>query len=132
MLLQITLVLVIILSNVECQEEVLRCKTKSDQECDFPFTYKGNTYKNCTTDLLNNDSPNPNAWCATETDEDGVMVEEGECDLDSCEYIRKGGFNGGMIGGLIGGLTGATVGVTCGIMGYMRKNQKGCYRNNQV
>eukprot|EP00093_Oithona_nana_P007173 07173.XXX_317847_318029_1 [CDS] Oithona nana genome sequencing. len=60
------------------------------------------------------------------------MVEEGECDLDSCEYIRKGGFNGGMIGGLIGGLTGATVGVTCGIMGYMRKNQKGCYKNNRL
>ena len=122
-------VLVIILSIVECKE-VLKCKTTTGQECYFPFTYQGITYENCTTDPLNNDSPN--AWCATEIDEDGVMVEEGECDLDSCEYIKKGGSNSGMIGGLIGALSGTTVGVTCGIMEYMRKKQKGCYKNNRV
>ena len=47
-------------------------------------------------------------------------------------FDAKGQICSGMIGGLIGALSGTTVGVTCGIMEYMRKKQKGCYKNNRV
>ena len=120
----------ILLTNVECRQEVWTCETKTDQECDFPFTYKGKTYENCTTDALDETTNADKAWCATETDEDGVMLEgkHGECDLDRCEYVKTG-FN---FGGIIGGLIGACVGIgvaTCSSINYMKKRQKGCFKN---
>ena len=115
-----------ILLLVECRKEVWTCETKDNQECVFPFVYNGTTYENCTTNALD-DKPNPNAWCATETDGDDMMVKFGECDLDSCEFVKKG-VNGGMIGGLIGGLCGSMVGSIAGIS-WMKKNHKGCFKN---
>lgn len=38
------------------------CKSVTGADCVFPFTYKGQTYKKCTTA----DSDNGAAWCATE------------------------------------------------------------------
>ena len=118
-----------ILLTVECRKEVWTCKTKTDQECDFPFTYKGKTYENCTTDALDDKTNADKAWCATETDEDGVMLEgkHGECDFDSCEYVKTG-FNGGSIGGLIGAFSGVGVVMCCSFRYAMKKNQKGCFK----
>ena len=119
-----------ILLTVECRKEVWTCETKTDQECDFPFTYKGKTYENCTTDALNSDETNLNAWCATETDEEGVMVEGkyGECDFDSCEYVKTG-FNNGMVGGLVGTFVGVGVALFCSGR-YAMKKKKGCCKNS--
>ena len=118
----------ILLTNVECRQEVWTCETKTDQECDFPFTYKGKTYENCTTDALDDKTNGDKAWCATETDEDGVMLEgkHDECDFDSCEFVKTG-FNGGMVGGLIGAFSGVGVAMYCSFR-YMKKNQKGCFK----
>ena len=118
----------ILLTNVECRQEVWTCETKTDQECDFPFTYKGKTYENCTTDALDDKTKADKAWCATETDEDGVMLEgkHDECDFDSCEFVKTG-FNGGMVGGLIGAFSGVGVAMCCSFR-YMKKNQKGCFK----
>lgn len=117
-----------ILLTVECRKEVWTCETKTDQECDFPFTYKGKTYENCTTDALDDKTNADKAWCATETDEDGVMLEgkHDECDFDSCEFVKTG-FNGGMVGGLIGAFSGVGVAMCCSFR-YMKKNQKGCFK----
>ena len=41
---------------------VAECKTKQNQDCVFPFTYKGETYNSCT----NAGSENGAAWCATQ------------------------------------------------------------------
>ena len=109
-----------ILLLVECRKEVWTCETKDDQECVFPFVYNGTTYENCSTIFINS-----KAWCATETDGDDMMVKFGECDLDSCEYVKRGGFN---MGGLIGAFAG--VGVAMGAsLAYMKKRQKGCFKN---
>ena len=104
----------ILLTNVECRQEVWTCETKTDQECDFPFTYKGKTYENCTTDALDDKTNADKAWCATETDEVGVMLEgkHDECDFDSCEFVKTG-FNGGMVGGLIGAFSGVESELQC-------------------
>jgi len=40
------------------------------KECIFPFKYEGSTYNTCTTAA----SENGVAWCATEVDEEGVVV----------------------------------------------------------
>merc|ERR1711976_125381 len=46
------------------------CRTEQGSSCVFPFTYKGVTYKSCTTA----ESDNNKAWCATEVDSEGVVV----------------------------------------------------------
>ena len=46
------------------------CKTEQGSHCVFPFTYKGVTYKTCTT----TESDNGAAWCATQVDSEGVVV----------------------------------------------------------
>ena len=123
-------ILASILLGVEGLKEVWTCETKTDQDCVFPFKFNGKTYENCTTDALV-DSQTPNAWCATETDGSGAMVEGkfGECDLTTCEYVKTGFNPGGVIGGLTGGLVavGAAIGSS---IAYMKKKQKGCYRNS--
>ena len=124
-----TLILMSIFLIVECRKEVWTCKTKTDQECDFPFTHNGKTYKNCTSDDLDNET-NYNAWCATETDEESVMVEgkHGECDFDSCEYVKTG-LNNGMVGGLVGTFVGVGVALFCSGR-YAMKKKKGCCKNS--
>ena len=124
-----------ILLTVECRKEIWTCKTKTNQECDFPFTHNGKTYKNCTTDDLGNET-NYNAWCATETDEEGVMVEgkHGECDFDSCEYVKTGPNAGGIAGGLIGAFVGVGVAMFISIRAYKKKrgcNKNSCQNNEQ-
>merc|ERR550532_670976 len=46
------------------------CKTEQGSHCVFPFTYKGVTHKTCTT----TESDNGAAWCATQVDSEGVVV----------------------------------------------------------
>ena len=46
------------------------CRTEQGNSCVFPFTFKGVTYKTCTTA----ESDNNKAWCATQVDSDGVVV----------------------------------------------------------
>jgi len=61
------------------------CRTKSGEDCIFPFNFKGKTYYKC----IYTNSPTP--WCATMTDQSGNVVINrwGDCDLDngfsSCE-----------------------------------------------
>ena len=127
-----TLILMSILLTVECRKEIWTCKTKTDQECDFPFTqtHNGKTYENCTTDDYLGIETNNITWCATETDEEGVMVEGkyGECDFDSCEYVKTG-FNNGMVGGLVGVSVGVGVALFCSGR-YVMKKKKGCCKNS--
>jgi len=67
-----------------CSGEQQGCKTVSgpvkDTLCVFPFTYKGNEYRECTT--ADHDGK---LWCATKTDEDANYVDGqwGDCG-DSC------------------------------------------------
>jgi len=46
------------------------CKTVKGSQCIFPFQYKGVTYNSCTTV----DSANEAAWCATEVQASGEVV----------------------------------------------------------
>jgi len=58
-----------------------RPETFETKDCIFPFNYKGKTYAKCTTD----GTTNGKAWCATEIDDSGTVIEGkwGDCD-DSC------------------------------------------------
>ena len=40
------------------------CVTKKGRKCEFPFTYKGNTYSDCTSEF-NQDWLNTGFWCST-------------------------------------------------------------------
>lgn len=68
------------------------CKTVP-MKCQFPFTFKGKTYHECTNDLIDDneydssDEQEQFLWCATQVEDDGTMVDErwGVCDLNSCE-----------------------------------------------
>ena len=48
------------------------------QDCVFPFKYKGTTYTTCTQA----ESSNGAAWCATEVDTEGVVVNNKWQDCD--------------------------------------------------
>ena len=48
----------------------------------FPFTYRGVTYKTCTTA----ESDNNKAWCATEVDSEGVVVNN---KWQDCAEVRE-------------------------------------------
>lgn len=52
---------------------------QSRRPCQFPFTYKGKTYYECTRD----DSTNGAAWCAYEVHSNGQAVEGRWADCDS-------------------------------------------------
>ena len=51
------------------------------EPCVFPFTYKNQTFNECT----NTDADPGTVWCATETDQQDVVIEErwGDC-AESC------------------------------------------------
>ena len=57
------------------------CRTEQGNTCVFPFTYKGVTYKSCTTA----ESDNNKAWCATEVDTEGVVVNN---QWQDCAEVR--------------------------------------------
>ena len=57
---------------------LLDCKTVQGKDCVFPFKYKGTTYSSCTQA----ESSNGAAWCATEVDTDGVVVNNKWQDCD--------------------------------------------------
>ena len=65
----------------------LKCKTYSNTECQFPFKFEGETFDECTDRSIGNDCAeygcddedslelgSGDFWCATETSEDGIMV----------------------------------------------------------
>ena len=61
-------------------------------DCVFPFKFKGKTYASCTKD----NTVSGNAWCATEVDSTGTVVDGkwGECD-SSCndqQYCQQNDF----------------------------------------
>lgn len=49
---------------------VTECKTITDNNCVFPFKYKGKKYSKCTKDESVNGMP----WCATKVDRSGKVV----------------------------------------------------------
>ena len=55
------------------------CKTVQGKDCIFPFNYKGETYNSCTKA----ESSNGAAWCATEVDTTGEVVNNKWQDCDS-------------------------------------------------
>jgi len=60
-------------SNVACFEEKRRpqvCLSTLNNPCKFPFTYKNVTHTECT----HVGSENGAAWCATQVDENGIVV----------------------------------------------------------
>ena len=58
------------LSNVALKVNViLDCLITKEEQCVFPFKYKGVSYDSCTT-VDNNDK----LWCSTKTDEDGKFI----------------------------------------------------------
>ena len=56
------------------------------KDCIFPFKFKGKTYASCTKDH----TVNGKAWCATEVDSTGTVIEQkwGDCD-SSCEESNQ-------------------------------------------
>ncbi len=63
------------------------------ESCVFPFKYAGQTFDRCTS----TDAAPGAVWCATEVDEDGVVVDDrwGDCN-EGCPgaseyYIRARG-----------------------------------------
>merc|ERR1712123_311619 len=48
-----------------------KCSTTKNQDCVFPFTYKGKTHYKCT---YNKDIYDGVAWCATKTDRYGGFI----------------------------------------------------------
>jgi len=69
-----------------------RCNTVSGAECVFPFTYKGKTYRKCTTDNSENNAP----WCATQVTPGGEVVNRKWEDCEefcSSDFCDEGLFN---------------------------------------
>ena len=58
------------------------CRTEQGISCVFPFTYRGVTYKTCTTA----ESDNNKAWCATQVDSEGVVVNN---KWQDCAEVRE-------------------------------------------
>ena len=65
------------------------------KDCIFPFKFKGKTYASCTKDHTTNNK----AWCATEVDSTGTVIDGkwGDCDsscseADSNEYCQQSQF----------------------------------------
>jgi len=57
------------------------CKTVQKNDCIFPFIYNGTSHNKCTT----SDTSNGASWCATEVDEEGVVVRNTWQDcVDGC------------------------------------------------
>ena len=59
--------------------DISDCKTVKGNSCIFPFSYKGETYNSCTKA----ESSNGVAWCATEVDDNGEVVNNKWEDCDS-------------------------------------------------
>ena len=51
-----------------------------NKPCIFPFKYKGKFYASCTKA----DTTNGKAWCATEVDDSGTVIDQkwGDCNDD--------------------------------------------------
>merc|ERR1719367_977855 len=54
----------------DCQDCNNVCKTVQNENCIFPFKYKGKKYSECTTQ----DSENGKAWCATKVSSGGNVI----------------------------------------------------------
>ena len=57
---------------------ILECKTVSNNDCVFPFIYKGVSYNSCTKAESSNGAP----WCATKVDSNGEAVNGAWEDCD--------------------------------------------------
>merc|ERR1711976_559697 len=75
-----------------CFTEVRTKNGVESKDCIFPFKFKGKTYASCTKDHTTNNK----AWCATEVDSTGTVIEGkwGDCDAscfegDSKEYCQQ-------------------------------------------
>ena len=53
---------------------------EEERKCIFPFTYKGKTYNQCTTDHAI--SKGPRAWCATKVDPQGNVIDANRADCN--------------------------------------------------
>ena len=52
---------------------------EEQKKCIFPFTYKGQTYNQCTRD---NALSKGRAWCAIKVDPQGVVIDANRADCD--------------------------------------------------
>ena len=75
---------------LDCSTTVRTNNGIESKDCVFPFKFKGKTYASCTKDHTTNDK----AWCATEVDSSGNVVDSkwGDCDADcfSSKFLTKG------------------------------------------
>ena len=69
------------------------CTILGNQKCIFPFKHQTKTddekmelteYKKCTEDY------GVKPWCATKVDENGIMIESGNCDMKKCKGDKPG------------------------------------------
>merc|ERR1711962_1141396 len=72
-------VFLLLLAPLHCWgNSLLRCVSKQGNECQFPFTYRGRTFNQCTTYQSRNGEP----WCRTANG--GLEDCEGYCPGASC------------------------------------------------
>jgi hypothetical protein len=75
--------------NEVCFMRTKETEEKESKRCVFPFTFKGESYNNCTKDHSSNGAE----WCATDVNDNGEVVfgEWGDCDRDaiSCFVLRS-------------------------------------------
>jgi pimeloyl-ACP methyl ester carboxylesterase len=64
----------------ECKDRKA-CRATDDNECAFPFVYKGETFVSCTL------KDHHSAWCATSTSSSGLVEEWGYCN-EACEVCQ--------------------------------------------
>ena len=81
-----------IIKSINYNKTMIDCKTVEDNDCVFPFIYKGVSYSSCTKAESSNGAP----WCATAVDDEGVAVAGAWEDCqDGCpgtNYVCDDGF----------------------------------------
>ena len=72
-----------------CFVNTVSTEEKDPKICIFPFSFRGKTYTDCTTDH----STNKVEWCATEIKQDGEVLDGkwGDCDRKSLTCVTIGG-----------------------------------------
>ena len=75
----------------DCQQGCFQndnCRTEKGLTCKFPFKFRGKNYDKCTTDF----SANRKAWCATEVNSNGEVIDG---QWDDCQSTCQGSSKSG-------------------------------------
>ena len=74
--------------NQLCFINTVSTEQKDSKRCIFPFSFRGKTYVDCTSDHSSNEAE----WCATQVDAKGEVINKqwGDCDKKSLSCLTLG------------------------------------------